>query len=1511
MITPPRTGCIALSRAIAERLFPAAFRFLAAIIVATCVTPPAVAETIAATATPGANYMARWRIAGYPQWGNHATCVAACNSNAFGLAFTGCNPYNPLHTGTCWYKNSNCGPWGCLTARRDVCLNGGVSYQGICVNVVTYSCPATGGWTLSGSTCTRPDCNPGETRDPVTGICIPPQPTCDPGYSYENGSCRIQCSAAAGEVRDETTNTCVKPEAEKQQGTLACEVARFNPIHIGLGTKHESLTVYEGSGVLPVVYRLSYTSRLANDAYRPTGGTHGLLWEANLGRRLSLAGGATAANPSTLLARRADGKGLVYSLSAAAYAADADINETLSRQTDGSGATTGYTLKNAADQTETYDPSGKLLSIADANGNSQTFAYDGTGRLISAADPFGRTMSFTHDTEGRVLTLTQPDGGVVLFSYSGNVLSGIQWPDGTSRSFHYEDGRYPDALTGITDELGVRYATWTYDGEGRAISSEHAGGVDHGTVSYGAGQSTVTDALGASRTTTLTTVLGVVRGTGSDQPAGAGCGPASSVQSYDARGNVASRTDFNGVTTSYTHDARNLETQRIEAVGTPLARTTTTEWHPSYRLPTRVAEPLRRITFSYDAQGNLLSRSVNATSDADGSQGFAANLTSTARTWTWTYDSRGRVLTEDGPLPVADTTTYAYAPDDAPDLNARGRLAAITNALGQVTAVEWDANGRLAAIIDANGTRTDLVRDPRGRVISRTTGGETTSYAYDAVGQLTTVTRPDGSATHYDYDPAHRLESVTDAQGNRIDITRDLAGNPTTVALSDAQGTTLGTQTYAWDQLGRLASQTGAAGQLAQYAMDAMGNPLADTDPLGRVTLYGVDAFGRRTDHIDADGGSTGFVYDALDRMVSVTDPRNLVTAYSYDGLGNQTALVSPDTGTTIFTHDIAGRETSRTDAKGQVTSTTYDLLDRPTLVTHADGNQTHSLWDAGTGALGRLAQLSRQDASASVLDAIDFAWDAQGRLTGQVNTIGSHTASVGYAYSNGQLASLTLPSGRVLNYTRDANGRVNGITLTETTGSRSLVSNASYRPFGGLTGFVNGANQALTRQYDGDGRTTAYSLGASVWSIELDAASRITGQTEQPSLRSGSYAYDTLDRLTGALLPNASYGYAWDATGNRSERSSGGDAVAYVTEATSNRLASIGGSHPKAYNYDANGSRTSDGSSTFAYDARGRLSSVTNAGGTTSYQVNALGQRVKKTKGSSTTYFHYDQQGHLIAESSGSGFREYVWLGDTPIAVLDGAQGNTTVSWLFADHLDTPRIATDDAGTVIWRLDPLSEPFGEAIPEQDPDGNGTAFVLNLRFPGQVFDQETGLHYNTFRDYDPQTGRYVQSDPIGLAGGINTYLYADGAPSSRADPLGLFTVYGKEMADGSYRFTVKFCNRVCETGNTFGRSGFKLLDRIAGATKQFSLGAGINQVEGYLNRMRCAKFDDELEALFGDLGYRSGMFGGDQLSESQLAEFFGLAATRLPKDVAEMYEFETLIDRAKANAPPHPRRLIK
>jgi RHS repeat-associated protein len=310
--------------------------------------------------------------------------------------------------------------------------------------------------------------------------------------------------------------------------------------------------------------------------------------------------------------------------------------------------------------------------------------------------------------------------------------------------------------------------------------------------------------------------------------------------------------------------------------------------------------------------------------------------------------------------------------------------------------------------------------------------------------------------------------------------------------------------------------------------------------------------------------------------------------------------------------------------------------------------------------------------------------------------------------------------------------------------------------------------------------------LGNIVRDISYDAADRISGYTHydaataaaNPTLNQSS-AYDELGRLTGITTSTTSWTIGYDANGNRTSVTQGSSTRAYTTAATSNRLTGL--TNPaNAFTYDTAGNILTGPSAastyTASYSLESRLATMGLGTITNSYAYDAMGQRTRKyasNAASTTVIFVYDTSGHLLGEYSNTGaaIREYIWLGDEPIAMFTPNGTNPpTVFYVHNDHLGTPRAILDTAGQLRWRW--LAEPFGTTAPETNPQSLG-AFAFNLRHPGQYADTETGLFYNWHRSYDAGLGRYTQSDPIGLAGGINTYAYALGNPVSFVDPDGL------------------------------------------------------------------------------------------------------------------------------------------
>ena len=814
------------------------------------------------------------------------------------------------------------------------------------------------------------------------------------------------------------------------------------------------------------------------------------------------------------------------------------------------------------------------------------------------------------------------------------------------------------------DELGNRFGTYNYNSKGQAISTEHAGGADKYQLTYtinasGLPVSTIViDPLGTARTYNFTTILGVVKSAGQTQPGGSGCGAAASAMSYDANGNVASRTDFNGNITQYSYDlTRNLETSRIEAFGTPQARTITTQWHPSYRLPSLIAEPLRLTTLTYDPQGNLLSKTLQATLDANGNQGLNPALTGVPRTTTYTYNSVGQVLTIDGPrLDAPDLTSYAY--------DTQGNLIAVSNALNQTTTLgNYDANGRPGNMTDPNGLITGFTYDPEADCTSRSVAGELTSYTYDGVGNLTGVTLPGGAVYTYTYDQAHRLIQIADSANNKLIYTLDNAGNRTKEQLFDSSGTLVQTHSRVFDALSRLYQDIGAVNQTTTYTYDAVGNLLTVTDPLNRQTGNVYDALNRLAQVTNPDTGLVRYGYDGQDQLTQVTDPRNLVTRYTRDGLGNLTQTMNPDTGSSNASYDEAGNLITKTDAKGQHAVYTYDALNRITGISY-DGHPELAVtyqYDQGVNGIGHLTQITDTTGTTS------YNYDQHGRLLQQSEQSYNTSYTTQYAYDpQGRLNTIVYPSGRSISYTFDGRGRINSLAATYNGTSQILASNINYRPFGGVQSFTYGDGstapvQTYTRQYDQDGRIASYTLGGKPMSIGYDAASQIAfiSDPQNPG-NTANYSYDPMSRLASYTQGAANQNYSYDTVGNRASQLIGSTPTNYTYAANSNQLTGIqsGAVAIQPVTHDANGATLSEPSRQYTYDARGRLIQANTAQGVINYSINALGLRVRKQVpyANTDTQYHYDAAGHLIGESATSAAqfsREYIYLGDIPVAVM------------------------------------------------------------------------------------------------------------------------------------------------------------------------------------------------------------------------------------------------------------------
>ncbi|MGE4073529.1 MAG: DUF6531 domain-containing protein, partial [Lysobacterales bacterium] len=535
-----------------------------------------------------------------------------------------------------------------------------------------------------------------------------------------------------------------------------------NPVAVGTGAKWQHELDFEATGPFPIRF-----SRTYNSAAPRTAGFVGAKWTASYFQSVRTApnaNGQQGTRPDSVLISRPEGGWYQFDWRNGAYVTEGNLPGKVQRLVT-AGATSGWIYISAQDEVERYDAQGRLTSISNRSGITHTISYDTLFRPRQVTDSYGRTLTFAYDpASGYLQSITDPMQRVTSYSHdeSGN-LTGVSYPDTRTRTYHYEDIGNLYGLTGITDERGIRVSTWVYDHEGRVKRYFRDGGVDRYEFSYQGDRTTVLDPLGTTRTYEYQRIndrpyLKVVT-----EPCSSCSAGTTAEITYDARGLIVSRKDFRGTEMVYQRDNRALIISMTEALNTPVARTTTTTWESNWHLPRQRREPIvggvRVIDFTYDAEGNVETRTVTAGGES--------------RVWAYTYNSDGQMLTEDGPrTDVNDVITYTY--------DTAGNLETRTDAVGLVWRyTQYDADGQLRRMEDPNGLVTTYTYDLRQRLTEVNEDGEITVYGYDEAGNLRRITLPDGSFVEYTWDGAERIEKVEDNLGHSIVYGLDGLGNRT------------------------------------------------------------------------------------------------------------------------------------------------------------------------------------------------------------------------------------------------------------------------------------------------------------------------------------------------------------------------------------------------------------------------------------------------------------------------------------------------------------------------------------------------------------------------------------------------------------------------------------------------------------------------------------------------------------------------------------------------------------
>ncbi|MFG2649393.1 DUF6531 domain-containing protein [Streptomyces sp. NPDC048436] len=725
-------------------------------------------------------------------------------------------------------------------------------------------------------------------------------------------------------------------------------------------------------------------------------------------------------------------------------------------------------------------------------------------------------------------------------------------------------------------------------------------------------------------------------------------------------------------------------------------------------------------------------------------------------------------------------------------------LISWTDPLGHTTKFTNNAHGRPVKVTRPDGTDASTDYNELGLPVRVVTTDDTVwEHAYDERGNRTALTDPDGATTRFTYDTAGRPLTVTDPLGAITRVRCDSVGLPVEIVSALGERTTrtynafgrltevtdpVGAKTRMWWTIeGQIARLLRADGTEEAWEYDGEGNCVRHVDAIGGVTTFEYTHFDLLSARTDPDSARHEFTYDSSLRLTRVSNPLGLTWSYFYDASGRLTSESDFNNRCVTYEHDAAHRLVSRTNSLGQTVRFQRDSLGR-TVRKNAAGRVTTYAWDAAD----RLTQAVSPDSSLAFTRDVrglvrtesvngrttTYTYDAMGRRTGRTTPSGATSA---WSYDAAGHRTELVTSGRTIAFEFDAAGReVN----------RSI-----------------GSGLILGRAYDELGRVTSQTVMGTGGGTRLSRgyAYRADGhplQVTDPSQGDRHFALDAVGRVTAVSSDNWSESYAYDGAGNQAEATWPSDHPGH--DSTGSR--DYAGTHITRagnvrYEHDSEGrvvlrqrTRLSRKPAAWHYtwDAEDQLTSVRTPDGTLwLYRYDPLGRRTAKQRMTSDEEsvaeqvdFTWDgptlcEQTTRYAGRSNEVSLTWEHQGLHPISQFeqitsaDAHQGDIDTRFfaIVTDIIGTPSELVDECGDVAWRS--RTSLWGIT------SWNAAASAYTpLRFPGQYFDPESGLHYNYFRHFDPESARYVSQDPLGLAPAPNPVSYVRN-PRTQADPLGL------------------------------------------------------------------------------------------------------------------------------------------
>ncbi|SIS10799.1 RHS repeat-associated core domain-containing protein [Microbacterium sp. RURRCA19A] len=957
--------------------------------------------------------------------------------------------------------------------------------------------------------------------------------------------------------------------------------------------------------------------------------------------------------------------------------------------------------------------------------STDQFTFDATsGRLLKISDPAGRAAStpyattLAYDSSGNLQSVTDPAGRAYTITWTGSHITKVLSPAAQEVDYVY------NTAGDLTDVYGV----------GTTRSSGTNGDQDHAQYQYNAANLMTSQRTPANygRTGTPTPVTSMT---------------------YDSSERVLTQTDPMGDVTTFTYGPNST-------AGLTAGQTL-------------VTDPVGHKTL-YSYQGGLLTSMT---------KGYGQTG---ASTWSYAYDpvTLGVSVQTN---PDGSTQTFSY--DDA------GHQISSSDGLGRTTATQYDAAGNVLQRTDPAGLQTITTynaaakptkvlvtllgqsADSANNVLNPSYARAAT-YAYaDAAhpGNVTGYTNANSHTSTYGYDAFGDMTSVTDAQGNVTKFGYDTSRGWKTSTVS-AVGVAAGTAPGC----------TPPSNGCTTFSYDTHGHITTTTNPLGHTSTATFDADGNQLTNTDGNNHTTTTTYDAADRPVKVQQPSTDKTQTTYNADGTVNKVADAASHTTSYTYDAQARVTSMTDKDGKTTAYTYDGLGRLKTTTEPNGDTETQAWD-------NAGQLSSITYSGTSTPATSYTYDADGRRT----TMSDGTGTSHYTYDAfGEPVSVKTGTGATTKYGYDAAGNTISIAypvasttitrhfntleqLDSVTDPLGTVTSFGYSADGLPTTISYGNGNTSTVSYDNADQPTSSALTRTTTALGTITYGRDnTGDLNSTTPTAGApgsattYGYNANQYLAKATVGSTVTNYAYDNVGDPTKIGTATQTfdpagrLCWTTTATvSAPSCAATPANATTYSYDDNGDRTQKtpsgaAATTYTYNVAGELTAISGATVAT-YTYNGDGLRTTKTTAGATATFTWDARGK-VPELLSDGTTNYVY-GPTGTPVEQFGSGGSSRTYYFADTHGSTTELMNQAGTVTGTY--AYSPWGSVTAH-------TGTTIRIQFAGAYADSETGFLYLKARFYDPITALFTSVDPL-VSKTLAAYLYATNNPLNHLDPLGL------------------------------------------------------------------------------------------------------------------------------------------